>query len=627
MKLLLLWALLQPAPAEKIHYEHGFSAWEACNLNASKWPPELVEDAGDIDADFIEKNVERWFDRFSKQGATMVGITVFDSDAMLYMTSPTLVGLGMRNNDYGVDLLELCCRQAAKKKVALDVGLEGLPRAIRRGGRQQVLDAFAPLAAELAEYGKKAGVEIWIDENGFDEQAVTALAKAAADNGVKYYSFGFESLGRVDLSMSKDYATYPRELSEDRPEFELWREISKIGVTGLGTQTLVFASQQGAAKKAGIAVSGSWGLQTGVQQNVALFRAVQFSPALYSFVPGWMKDRHEENRKEEEYVWKYDYDSALAPLVKAYGRTAADAKKPAANLIVLRGSVPWAARAFWDASLMSSLDMVTNALSAAGYEIVATQDPLATADLYYLLVPGRNDVPMMDRDLPNNLLKLLDGPARVVVHAVGLPGGMEAWDVAARRLGLPERVAALPRSREVSAIPEKVAWTFPGGAASIRYRGYLLYSADEAAPVGAGAPYHIASDLHDVKDATVLASGSATLANGQTVTVPVLTERKGKFFVNGNFVHLEFSSALANAISREPVFHRPAYAYVTVGPDRSAVFAADDTGVDLALPAGTKVAQFDPSGKAVASAKVTLQIQDGRLVGTLKKWELAIVTK
>lgn len=620
MKLLLLLALLQPA--EKTHFEHGFSAYEAVNYNAAKWPPEFIEDPDTIDADFIEKNVERWIDRLVKQGATMIGVTVFDSDNVLYMNSPTLTGLRFRSNEYDVDILDIACKYALKRKVAVDVGLEGL----RRAGAQALSQIAPGLLKDLAAYKDKYdGLDLWVNESGFDAAMIGALAETAADNGIKYLSFGIDPQTRPDIAVSKDYATYPRELSEDRPEYALWREISKIGVTGMGAQTLAFAAQQSAGKKSGVGVSGHWGLATGVQPNVALFRAVQYAPAFYTFIPGWMEDQPEANRKEEEYVWKYDYDTTLAPLIKLYARAAADSKKPVANLLILQSLVPDGGRAFWSASMMSSLDMVTNALTAAGYEIVLSRDPLESADLYYILAPAGGGG--LNVDFPRDLLPLLEGPKKIVVHPIGFVADVTGWNTAAGHLGLPRAVRPIGGTRDASSLPEKVAWTFPGGAASVRYRGYQLFSSDPADPVGTSGALHVASNFTDIKEATVHASGRVKPADGNAVTLAVLTERKGKFLVNGNFVHFEFSCALANALAREPVFHRPTYAYVSLGADRSALFAADDTGVDVVLPGGSKIAQFDASGRQIAAGKVTLEIKEGRLTGSLKKWELAIVTK
>ncbi|MBI4613063.1 MAG: hypothetical protein HY720_05585, partial [Planctomycetes bacterium] len=81
---------------------------------------------------------------------------------------------------------------------------------------------------------------------------------------------------------------YPFDLARDEEERRNWRPIASWGGSTLGLGAIVFAHQAARGKPAGLATSGNWGLAPGCERNVALLRAVQFAPHVYSFIPGWL---------------------------------------------------------------------------------------------------------------------------------------------------------------------------------------------------------------------------------------------------------------------------------------------------------------------------------------------------
>ncbi len=621
-------SLAASAGDDGIRFEYTLDPDLVLGYDASEWPPREVEPSDD--PVWIGRNLAAWFDRVADLGVNVVTVSTFTREGDLYMTSPALKAAGFRATPAG-DLFELYCVEAKRLGVVLSVPLEDIAHIVqgnkefdsRIDPKRLKIDRVVALIAEIAAYARRHAVELWVTEEAFDDAGVSAIAKAAAAHGLKHLHFFPDPRSRPDLCVSEDYATYPRGLDRDDAERETWRVISAWGGSTLGLGALVFGSQAASGKPAGVATSGGWGLQPGCEVNVALLRTCQFAPSYYSFVEGWTAEWPDVTEADARFCRTFDYRRRLQPLIEEL-RKRPTASRPVANLILCpprRAAADSDAHDLFDASVVGSADAVTNALLAAGFDLRVTQDaPCDGAALRYVIAAGRCEEVGMDEDLPDAIARLIDQEAPIVVQSIGAPGGGAGWRRATAALGLPSRPHERAFSWEEplrSPIPEQASWEFAnGGATSIRFRGFVL--ADDPENLGRSALYHVFSELGEPPHAKVRVRST----EGEVL----VTEREGRWFVNGNFLHLEFSQVLANLVADgDAPFEAPTYAYVSTDRERSAVFAAADTEVRVRVRSGTRVRQWDASGTAMADP--TVRVEDGVLTGRLGRWQLAIVTE
>ncbi len=602
--------------------------------DASSWPP-VEEGAQADDPAWVRKNIGHWLDRLGERGVGIVSVTTFDRDGNLFMTSPALKQAGFRETAVG-DLFEAFCANAKRRGVAVNVLIEDIGHILNESKeydpriRREKLthERIAALVRELGGYARRHGIEMWVSEEAFDDPYLPTIRDAARAAGLSYMHFFHDPAGNPDLCMTEDYGTYPRDLANREEDRRLWRVISAWNGNTLGTGAIVFGSQAAFGKPAGVATSGGWGLAPGCEINVALYRAFEFRPAVYAFYPGWTEQWPDTTRQDETFCREFNYTTDLEPLLVRYARPPEE-RRPIGNLILCAPKTDPESDAedLFDAALLDSIDMITNTLSAAGYDLRVTfGTPLPEAELTYVLAIGGSSVVGAEADLPIPVAERIEKPgARVVLQVAGVPRSKGSWPRALRALGWPteveEHVFDWERLEE-SPIPEFAeAVLGEGTPVRIRYRGTWLQVVEKPEWLGRCALYHHRSDPGDglAKDTVVrvrAAEGGAAL----------VTERSGKWFVTGSAIHFEFSNVLANLLSPDgPVFLEPTYAYVARGPRGAAVFAADDTSVRIRVPGGRTVVQWSETGKAVESP--TVQIQNGVLEGRLGRWHLAIVTK
>ncbi|MBI4612530.1 MAG: hypothetical protein HY720_02870 [Planctomycetes bacterium] len=630
---ILLLALLSAGGAaadeRPVRYVAGVGFHDVLEWDAATWPPREIEMSQD--RDWIAANLARWFARARARGADVIGLEPFDRDGVTYMSSEALRRAGFRLPAVG-DLFDLACAEAKRQDLAITAAIEDLAHIVYRSKefdrriRPKLLgpEAVAAVVADLGGYAKRHEIEMWVDEEAYGEEYLEAIAPVARAQGLVYLHYFHDPAGRADLCLSEDYSTYPFDLARDEEERRNWRPIASWGGSTLGLGAIVFAHQAVQGKPAGLATSGNWGLAPGCERNVALLRAVQFAPHVYSFIPGWLEETPEANDADSAYCRDFDYGKDLAPLVERYARRPSETK-PVANLVLCPpppGKDSEAAD-LHDIALASSIDMIANAIHAAGYDLVATFGAPGErpADLYYVFATGRCAELEVDEDVPEAVAALVERASRVVVQAAGAPGTGPGWKRVLAALGLPTAVEEdsfswdKPRRHP---LPASVLCAFPAGEREVRYRGFHLYATDDPEDLGRVPWYQSRAVL----------PGKLRAAATVRVAAPdgsaLVTERSGKWFVNGNSIHLEFSSVLANLLAPErPVFEAPAHAYVVTGPARSAVFAAAATDVSLRLPSGSRIAQWNERGRPVDPPSVRLE--DGRLRGRLGRWHLVLV--
>lgn len=122
-------------------------------------------------------------------------------------------------------------------------------------------------------------------------------------------------------------------------------------------------------------------------------------------------------------VMSYSFRENLLPLIEEHGRKPSDRAKGIANLVIDEpGKRDSDLMDSYTDALLSSSDAITNAILAAGYDLVVTASPMENADLYYVFSPGM--VFDEGQDLPRDLASLTGGTAPVFYQVVGrfLPG-------------------------------------------------------------------------------------------------------------------------------------------------------------------------------------------------------------
>lgn len=613
-------ALAQEPPPR---FQKGLDLAEVLEFDASVRPPRpLDEPLTELDA--VRTNLDHWLDSLVGDGASILVVEAFDRDGALYLDSPTLARAGFRPTG-PTDLFGLLCERAARRELVLVVMLEDLAHIVRGSKtfapsiRAQALtpDAVAAVVGEIAAAARPHGTEVWVNEEAYDLGFRRAIARAAARAGLRYVHFFDDPEGLADLCMSEDYTTHPLDLARDQRERALWSVAVEWGGGTLGMGTLVFGSQAARGRPAGVATAGAWGLVPGCQINIALLRAAQFAPSIYAFYSGWTEAWPELTREDEQFVRTFGWGNELRAWIATASRPPAETK-PIANLVLCPPPERAREDAGWEECLMASVDMITNTLLAAGYELRVTYGEAAPPDaalVYAFAAPSAK--------VPAAIAARLAADRPCVVQFCGPLSSPAPWRATLGALGLPvdaESVGGADAADGSSRTPEWVDADFESGRARLHFRGYHFYEPDQPGNLGA-APWlecglDLAGDLPDETE-VILKSDDER---------PLLTRRGQRWFVNGSMVHMEFSIALANFLAMAPApFAAPAFAYVSRGPLRTTVFAAADTGIRLRLMGGSRVRQWNERGRPVEPA--TVRVDGGLLIGTLARWNLAIVSQ
>jgi hypothetical protein len=594
-------------------------------------PEGFIDDDGRV--------LETWFDEAAARGVNMISFEVFNLDGEAIFDSPVLREAGFTLLPDMENTFAQVLKEASSHDMMVVVMLEGIAHIVY--DMKSYSDSIRPerltpeatkrLIRDLAEEAREQRAEVAVDEEAFPDIYIDAIRAAASEHGMEYMHF-FEDLRcRPDVFISEDYAYYPLDARNSPADAGYLRQLYSWGsyYGKLGFLNIMFGAAIGCGKRAGVGTAGGWGLGPKTHQNIALMRAVQFSPSLYMFIVG-EGDEGPTFPEELPHVDSYNFRTNLLPLIEEYGRKPSDKPKKTANLIVdeprKRDSD---LMDFFTDALLSSSDAITNAILAAGYGLVVTSSPIDNADLYYVFSPGM--VFDEGQDLPPELASLVDGGAPVFYQVVGELPDAPNWKKVIRALGIEGSYAVLVNADERSfydPIPEEVEYVFPTGRHRVKYGGYSFEVWD---PELLGR-YSVGHYLHylnpaDIGSEVLLQGLSARDADGVFDDPTALIIKRGNaYFVNGGYLHLDASHVLANIMAGlagvGPVYNAPSYGYFTNGESRAVFFAPYDIEVDLNVLGGSRVTVFDEEGRRVTTS---LALENGRLRGEVKRFNLVIV--
>lgn len=573
-----------------------------------------------------------WFDGAASRGVNAISFEVLSREGTAIYDSPAIREAGFVVDPELGNALPALFGEAAERNMKVIVMLETVGHVVGdmksysgdiRASRMTP-EWVSMLIAELAAEARRQGAELAFDEEALDEEYITAIKEATRREGIEYAHF-FEDLKcRADLFISEDYAYYPYSASGDDLGYmrKIFRDGSYYGK--LGFLNIMFGSARACNKPSGVATAGGWGLGARTHQNIALMRAVQFSPEFYMFIVG-EDDSGRALPGEEEYVEGYNFSSELLPLIEEFGRKGSDKPKPLANLILDEPPLELELYGYYTDALLSSADAITNAILAAGYELAVTAEPLAEAELYYVFTPG--EVFGEGGDISRELASLAEGDKPVFYQVVGgIPQG-ENWAFVMDKLGIPsaEPIFNDDARRSFEPIPEEVTHTFPAGDYRVKYAGYSFEVWEEQLLGRFTLGHHLNYIPPEEVEGEVLLAGTISKDGGAGKTA-LIVRRGNAFFVNGGHLHLEASSLLANIMAelrgRPPAYNAPSHGYFTNGESRAVFFSPYAVEVDLNVYGGSRVTEFDEAGRRVEPG---VRLEEGRLRGRVGRFHLVVV--
>lgn len=551
------------------------------------------------------ENLGSWLDHFKERGVTIIALYMSNFDGEMFYPSTVLGSLGYDMELEYPDLLAMTLEEAKKRDLKVSVISEDLAH-IYYGTKEfaskikddaitpQLLSAYVD---ELGQYQKQYGVQILINEEVYGDKFIAALEESTNRNNIIYTHYFDEEKGRTDMFISEDYTVYPFNAFSNQKDKESLVDLAKMGTAAstFGDLNIMFGHANTIGKKTGCLTSAGWGLVKHAQQNVCLMRAIQFAPEYYGFVPASYDDK-EDDPEELTFVFNYDY-AKLIDLISKYGKKSTDSEKPKANLIIVNNED-------YQDNIDSVISVASSAILAAGYDLHVTYDlPLGEMDLYYVVAPAPFDE--WNIDLPNGLTGL--NADKVFYHPIGAPTS-DNWK------SIMDDVEAdfkeILYSEDESPLPEQITYTFASGPKKVYYQGYTIW------------PENVkqAGTLHDEHFINIIRADNELAQADADSRTAVLFEKDNVYVVNGAPLHLDFASVLANQMNE--VYNTNSYGYLTTGKERSTFFAAEDTFLDVNLPGGSKVVEFDKNGDKITTS---VSLINGRLSGNVKKWHLVVV--
>lgn len=570
----------------------------------------------------------------SKKGVNVFDISLFDLEGITIIDSKALTSIGFRYIEGIGNLFPLILLEAKKRKLSLAVTINDLFHILN--GSKPYKEWIDPekikpqwiygLVDELGRYSKIYKVKIIITEQFFSKKYVEVIAKAAERNTIQYLKYGGDFEGKSSIFSSEDYATYPiNPLQNPNDKNYLW-SLSAWGSSSglLGYSNMVFGLANRYKKKA-VLTAGGWGLVPGCQINIALYRTIQFRPTLYCFCAAFYNEEPYENKQDSLFINNTNYKKSLFPLIKKFRKKMM--KKEIANLILDLPNLSSSGKNvnICRSSLLSSIEAITNAITASGRELqVSVGEPVKEASIYYIFTSGSSPKFNLYRDISSSLFPIFTGDKQVYLQcALGLPRGPN-WRKVSHYFGIP--VVNNPKTCKVkefltSPIPLRGNFLFPNGEFLVMFRGYD-FSIDKKEYAGRLSKFHHFTEI-SIKDIYSNAK-IRSFAHGNRKILPLLIQNKNYFFITTNFLHFNYSNILCNLMGK-PVFYKPSPIYLTTGKKQSAFFAASDTSVDLKIPQSktSKIYHWKADGKQYQNSSVSYK--DGRVQGNIKKWELVII--
>ncbi len=586
-------------------------------------------------ADF-KGDIPGWFSSASERGIGVIGIDLMDIEAgTIAMNTSSLFYCGFKLDDEYGDIYPEILKEGKKNNISVIIMIESAAHIVEdffdysddiSQGKlvpKTIKGWIRDISAAAAESGMKVGVT----EEAFPPKYMDAIAEACNDFGVTYIHF-FEDLdGRADMYLSEDYAYYPMDAREDQADIDYMLELTELGAYYglLGHLNIMFGSASYQNAESGVLTAGGWGLGPKTHQNIALMRAIQFSPRFYFFVVATGDDGL-IFQDEPDYVNNYDFDDELLPLLESYGRKENDAVKPVANLILDKPPLDTDNDDFFFQGLLSSVCSITNAMLAAGYDIIVTKsEPYADADLYYVFTDGM----AWDSgdDLPAELADLVDGNKPVYYQVAGSLGKKTNWKKVTDKLGISgsKCIGSETDKSTHEKIPLTAKYAFPDGISEINYAGYSMevWFNDIAGKQTYSHYVHMIDP--DAYEGEVILKGMASKDKDKAYDDPtgLIVKKDNVYFVNSGYLHLGASPVLANEMAGREVYNAPSYGYLTACKDRAVFFAPYDTTIDINLEAGLdNLTVFSSDGTVKDTHGLTLV--NGTLSGNIGRFEMAV---
>ncbi len=596
-----------------------------------------IEFGMEVDIEAVASDLTGWFATTKARGINWISFEPFTLDGDVFFSSPTLMNAGFTlSAEYG-DVLGEILAEAKKQDIKVAVMLEAFAH-IREGSKafdpKLNPDALTPSALEslIQELGTLARAAdysgLGVTEEAFTGDWLTTIANEAKNQGLEYTHFFDDTECRPDLQLSEDYAYYPKNARQDGDDQAYLRNINALAsyLGQLGYLDLMYGTAAACGSKRGVATAGGWGFGPATHQNIAVYRGIQYGPERYVFILA-----EDENgtifSEEEAFLQSYDFAQQLKPLLDMHAKKTSDSAKPIANIVLEypdSQKYPDAADVYGIAVLSSSF--LSSALLAAGYDLRVTHTPLATADLYYVLTAG--DLVGQGTDLSDASAALLNKDTPVYFQIVGAAKDTTNFQSLFQRLGLsaiPTAVGNVEEQGTRDPTPQTVEVVLSGNAVELPYAGVSIevWFPELAGQFAYGHYVHQASPASF--QAEMLLQGRMSAENdGVYDDDTALLVRNGNVhWVNGGFIHHGMVAAFANVFSGTSIYASASYGYLTTGQERSAFWAPYDTALDLQLPAGSQVTQFDEKGNRLSTP--TVQLEQGRLSGTVARFHLVVV--
>lgn len=575
------------------------------------------------------KDADAFFKRISARGVNVVGIDFLDiGDGTTIFPSLALKRMGFELEEGGAAKFLKILSAAKKHGVRIVFMLESLAHAktgfldsSEKINKEKITPKeVKAVIREIAAITREAGVQAAFNEESFEEPFIDAASNASSEYSIPYLHFFEDAACRPNMTLTEDYSYYPFDAFSDEKDLAYLEKNMESGAYygQLGNNNLLFAFSNTCKKESGVLTAGGWGLGDATHQNIALLRYLLFDPKAYFFVLATHSDGG-YSKKEKKFVEEYDFEK-LKSLLAQYPKKKGNQKK--VNIVLSSVNQESDLADFYNNSLLSSASAITQAFLSLGYTLYATQDKiLKDVDAYYLLLPGSayNNETIETTGFPGFAFKALKSGKPVFVQVAASVPDTLRWRQAMKELGFDSyKVEAVFDEGTESPIPLKAKSPFKEREV-LPYRGYTFepWNTTQVSSYGIGH-----SVVHPIQKSfeTVLESPDG---------LPLITRKNKKFFVNGGYLHLAVAAVLANALAelegRKPVYYSLSYGYFANTLRHTVFFAPYDTDIEVAVNGEIeKIDVFNEEGKPVKSSVV---VEDGRLKGHLKKFNLLVIRK
>lgn len=433
------------------------------------------------------------------------------------------------------------------------------------------------------------------------------------------------------------FNAYPYAFYTDNPadNIEGTRDI------GLGGTDYTLLTAKNYGKQGMITLASEWGLPIGAEYNVLRYFALKYGNDMlsgYNFFV-WSNEQFDYHYGDE--LWQ----SKTIDVVS-------DAKnhmvsRPIANLII---DYPMAPIFSHDYNYMKSLsmDMIMNTLSASGYDVVISEEPLAYADMYYVWTHATSMTADGWKDEPD----AYDGNTEMtkayywLYATTGEEPSDEAvveWASKDKFNDLSEALLGLKDSgkpviyHQMNDIPEGQNWMKLLDYYGLSHDYEIIASMpDTVAYDGETYSYSGLSSVYEGEPSQLLMHGFEATNSGyadnvdvivygdvEGQSIPMILEKDNVYLLNGNSLHMNVSTLLAKDLAG--YCQSSSNAYMTMHEDMATVFATVDERVTLKItdePLSVNVRIYDVEGNLREDSVVA---SDGTVDRMLYAYELMVV--